>query len=503
MADNNQNNGDTLPGDETVPEVEAEIVEDDGAEKSAFEDEPSSSANASETPPAKPKTLTPGVILFLVFAFVAVSLFVVWRIQSSGAGKEEAAQTETMEIRDDATPEAETPATSEIVPDVEEEPKTSEPENTAPVETAPASTTSGKIDNAAAEGVKEAVRGADPKPSPPTGDVYLPPLPQPGQSSGGNIQLTPGAKDALRQTPPQEEEVERETAPDAVEEDTTHAPDDFEFETAESDVEANEAIEEAAAVTETEEPESGPKIANNDTEDLKEAVRAETAALRAELEAERSKNAELEDEISTLRREMQAALQARDAETNETLTALKAELDKIKNDPIPAARRASGFAAWSDLARAVSESRPYVNELDAIAQLAPDTAAVATLRKYAAAGVPQEQELKKNFGAAARDGLAAAGRENASGPLAGLFASIRNLVSIRPAQPQAGDTPRAIISRAEAAVDTGDFQQALTQLNALPPHVAQAMDEWITGARGYVESAKAISDLETLFSGAG
>jgi hypothetical protein len=53
---------------------------------------------------------------------------------------------------------------------------------------------------------------------------------------------------------------------------------------------------------------------------------------------------------------------------------------------------------------------------------------------------------------------------------------------VRSLTPRAGDSPDAILSRAEAAVGAGDLAGAIAELNTLPPAAQAAMADWIKAA---------------------
>ena len=89
-------------------------------------------------------------------------------------------------------------------------------------------------------------------------------------------------------------------------------------------------------------------------------------------------------------------------------------------------------------------------------------------------------------------------RPDATTPMArsaGFVARLQNLVSVRPATPQEGDTPRAIISRAEYAVERDNFADALTELDRLPDAAKTAMAEWVNAAQARLDAANAIDDI--------
>ena len=509
MADENGKPGDTPPKeDAAIPEVEAEIVDNETASSSAFDDDSDVGEGVLKDPPQKSKSLTPGVILFIVFAVIALLAFGFWRMQpgapqSTATQQGEAASVEQREEgalslpADDAKKEEQAP----LAPEAEEELAPT------PAINAPALQ---KIENKAAADLKEALDDIDPALDAAGDEVFLPPLGSgdPPANVGQDFRQT--AKDRLQQpdSPESRNEIEGfEITPS--DQNQAHAGDEDPA-TAESEEQEQAGIAgvEGELILPTEEENNlsiasvpGGKIAN-EVKILKQTFRLETERLATELDEERDRRAALSDEIAALRRDLQAALAATDAQTGEAMSNLQARLDKIENEaPAPSAKKQiAGVFALNALTRAVDQGGSYAAELSTLTEILPGAPALAILQKHSETGVATKADLKKRFGPAARDALAAAGQEKANGFFGNLSARAKSVISIRPAEPMAGDSPRAIISRAENAVETGNFTLALTHLADLPASGREAMVGWIAAAQARAEAAAAIDDLNNLLA---
>ena len=62
----------------------------------------------------------------------------------------------------------------------------------------------------------------------------------------------------------------------------------------------------------------------------------------------------------------------------------------------------------------------------------------------------------------------------------------------RPLTPLEGDTPDAILSRAEFALSEGRVTTALTELDALDSAVKAPLDPWISQAQAHLSAAAAL-----------
>jgi len=65
----------------------------------------------------------------------------------------------------------------------------------------------------------------------------------------------------------------------------------------------------------------------------------------------------------------------------------------------------------------------------------------------------------------------------------------------RSVAPREGDDPDAVLSRAEAAVRSGDLDTALTEIAALPDVAQSAIADWQANAETRLEAKSAADDL--------
>lgn len=543
MADENSKPDGPAPGAEAdIPEVEAEIVVEGeaSAQEGAFKDNvDDDAAKPDDKSPPKRMPFTPGVILFFAFAALALIVLAVWRFQGSGNGQVNKAPPQQVEAL--STPDgAEGPETAavETGPDFESsssaatpgaaESATEEASSAANNSAAdaggedPASDDPGKIANSQFADLKGELSDVSPVPEIPggQGEVFLPPLNTEKIAPQSNQALRDEAKELSQSpvtTPPSSENSGVEAAP------LTPSEPAFEFEegnregagpdqgdanqqpsTVANDVSELDSSEEGDAATESQNAtalaaaDENAKL-RNDISSLKEEFEAEKARLAQALEEERQRSALQRQEFETLRREYQATLDAQNKEENAELLELRARLDKIRNDEItPIARRVAAAAALKSLESAFNQGRAFLIELERFEQTMPGTPATSVLHKYAETGIVPAQQLKDRFSAAAGNALAAARKEQAKGLGGALIAQAQNIITIRPAKPQAGDRPAAVISRAEFSVKEGDLEGALVELAGLSAAARDAMAPWIDDTKSRIDAVAAMSELNNL-----
>lgn len=169
------------------------------------------------------------------------------------------------------------------------------------------------------------------------------------------------------------------------------------------------------------------------------------------------------------------------------------EAATLKAEAEAATRRATLVAASGQLAAAIETGAALQPALDLLTQsgvtIPPGLADVAQ-------GAPTLRALRDTFPPAARDALALSLRETADGSLWSRFtAFIRSQTGARSLTPVAGTDPDAILSRAEAALTTGDLAAALSEISGLPPEGQARMAEWV-GLAG--KRMAALSAMATL-----
>ncbi len=206
--------------------------------------------------------------------------------------------------------------------------------------------------------------------------------------------------------------------------------------------------------------------------------------------------AELQQELDDARRAQAAA--ANPVLTSATAEALNARLDRLEAYERKAGRAASAAVAAGALADAAQTSRPFPLELASLERLMPDSSLVAGLRPLAETGAPTRAALAAEFpDVAARAARAAhAPKPNASF-LARAFAALGSLITVRRVDDFGGNSPDAILTRAERSVDNGDIEGALQQLRALPPGAQAATADWRDRAQRRVDIETRIAILRT------
>ncbi|PQA88053.1 mitofilin family membrane protein [Hyphococcus luteus] len=517
-------------GKSELPEVEAELVTEKSASESsddAFdadapkeagepgpapgEAEPGSDDGAEKS--ARKSAFTPGVMLFLAFVVVALIAFAVWRFSPLGAPSPEAEPVQTSAAPDEAPAEDESPAPGTEDLAVPDEDAAS---GKTPPEDEPADA---KIANAPAGELKTSPAAIE------EGDSgFLPPVAEEGAKKIENT-VEPGAKDAMRALDDEEASADTAGAPlteEGVEPEESVSDSAPAEDTQRAEVETEDAGESIAEEAASEEDEAQDDVApaelseadpSNEPADSAAVEQLETqlAQLRADFSDEKQNfendladqrriNADLMAEVESLRAQLTDVETARAQAVNEEVVALRAEVEKLRREQANvSARQMRASFALAALSRAIDQGDPFTQELAAVEEFAPDAAAV--LEPYAADGVATEAALRIGFDAAAREALAAAGQEKAGGGLKGLIARAQGLVSVRPAEPVAGDAPGAVLSRAENALEEGDVAFALSQLGSLPPAAKEAMAEWTSDAKARAAAEAALAALQTEITG--
>ncbi|WP_406870984.1 hypothetical protein ABEB22_05200 [Thioclava sp. 'Guangxiensis'] len=176
------------------------------------------------------------------------------------------------------------------------------------------------------------------------------------------------------------------------------------------------------------------------------------------------------------------------------LDALQSKLDGLTGPDADAAkeaeRQARARAAIAELQAALTNGTPIADPV----AMARD----AQLDVPAALGTEPEsvKALQEAFPAPARQALDAARRADAGDSLgAKLETFLLTQTGARSVAPKEGNTPDAILSRAQAAVDKADFKTAITEISALPQVSQDALSGWVDQAQTRVAAEEAVSSL--------
>jgi hypothetical protein len=112
-----------------------------------------------------------------------------------------------------------------------------------------------------------------------------------------------------------------------------------------------------------------------------------------------------------------------------------------------------------------------------------DGEAVAALEPLAKNGAPTLAALQASFPGVADAILAAVTElDPDAGFIDRLLSFGSGLVTVRPTEPIEGDTPDAVVSRMQGAVNRGDLAAALAEREKLPPAGQSASATWAAAA---------------------
>ena len=160
------------------------------------------------------------------------------------------------------------------------------------------------------------------------------------------------------------------------------------------------------------------------------------------------------------------------------------------------ARAASAALAASALVDASQTSRPFPDELAALRAAQPGSPEIAALTGLAEIGAPSRAALAASFpDYAAR--AASAARKPGEGAGLGdrIVYFLSRIVMVRRVADVTGDSPDALLARAEAHVEDGDLKAAFTALDKLPPAARDAMGPWRARAERRAQIDRATAQL--------
>ena len=128
----------------------------------------------------------------------------------------------------------------------------------------------------------------------------------------------------------------------------------------------------------------------------------------------------------------------------------------------------------SGLEAAFATGRPYGAVLDGLIALLPDLEVPRIIAAEAATGLARPDAIVARFEAALPDIIAGRTRDSSGDLAQDALEWAKALLALRPAEEIEGDTPEAVISRLEAAMERRDFVAAATELAQLPPAMQEA-----------------------------
>ncbi len=245
----------------------------------------------------------------------------------------------------------------------------------------------------------------------------------------------------------------------------------------------------------------GPLAQDNSTmisrlSDLEEKVRELETALDAtatsEMVIENQATAEADQavlsvELQTMDNRLSALEDAQAALSGDAdwIAKYDAEMTRLRDlietfadtEPEPTKSDLTIPKAMSEIAAALENGTPFEAPLSVIET---HVRVPQSLVSASVAGVATQSELRATFPDAARAALSAS--RKALGQDTGIGGFLRTRLQVRSLEIREGNSPDAILSRAQAVLGEGELGHALDEIAQLPEAGQAAMDEWISQA---------------------
>lgn len=217
------------------------------------------------------------------------------------------------------------------------------------------------------------------------------------------------------------------------------------------------------------------------------AMAAALDSLRAEVEAIKGQGADAAASIQ----QMVADAEARVADAEARAADLKAEAEAV-------ARKSLETAAMGHVMAALESGAPFAASLQDL-----ESANIpAELSRFAETGAPTLANLEEAFIPAARVALEQSRRATVGEGMGDRFAAfLQNATGARSLAPREGDDPDAVLSRTEAAVQSGDLKGAIVEIQTLPEEGQAALADWVALAQSRIDAVAAAETLRAAISG--
>lgn len=211
----------------------------------------------------------------------------------------------------------------------------------------------------------------------------------------------------------------------------------------------------------------------------------------------------LEDRLASLEDKISAfnAVARDDRAVEQSIAMLDARLAALEQTRQTGAARDLAVMALRQLGRSVESGRPYSADLAELRGLlgeggAADSTALSVLEAYGQKGVPTLDMLAARFDESAAGWLAAATTPANASALERMLARAKSLVSVRRTDITEGDSPEAVIARAERRLQARDLDGAVRALERLPDSGLEAAAPWLEDAGARLASLQALRQLE-------
>lgn len=200
-----------------------------------------------------------------------------------------------------------------------------------------------------------------------------------------------------------------------------------------------------------------------------------------------------QSEIDRVTAAAEAEVEAARAEAEATRAAAEAEAMAAIEAADKAEAQAKLRAGLAEVQIALDTGAPFESALSSLGDIeVPDA-----LAAVAGDGVLPLAELQRNFPDAARSALMAADRgpDETAGAFNRVTSFLKAQTNARSLEPKDGDNADAILSRAEAALKSGNLGATLGEVEALGEGPAEALGDWLDQARSRNAAVDAVAAL--------
>lgn len=228
-----------------------------------------------------------------------------------------------------------------------------------------------------------------------------------------------------------------------------------------------------------------------------DALEQRLAAIEAMPADGTASTAALGAKLADLERRLDALPQAASPEVQEQLDAALQRLDQAEASAKARAEEATAAAAavrrtqaLDALAARISAGEPFGPELQSV----DDAALTDVLSPFAETGAPTLAALQAAFPETAREALQIARASRAGDSWSNRVLDFLSAqTGARPLTPLEGDTPEAILSRADFALSESRVADAVAEVRSLEPDVKAALNAWLGQAEAHLAVTAALA----------
>jgi len=184
--------------------------------------------------------------------------------------------------------------------------------------------------------------------------------------------------------------------------------------------------------------------------------------------------------------------------TADEVARLQARIASLESQGARTTEAAAAALAAAQLVDASQGSKPFDRELATLKATAPGLPELTALTRLAETGAPSRTSLAASFPPYAAKAASRARKPREGAGLSERIAyAAAKVVTLRRVDETTGNSPDAVIARAEQALQEGQVVPALKALDALPPKAREAIAPWREQAERRAQIDREITALRT------